>query len=96
MVIAMAICAMGIVFMIGGPLFQSLAIWLLWGWYFIPLGCPQISYGVVVAVNFIVCMLLTAGASPYPHEQIQKTIEREVAHNIVLPGLALILGWTFR
>ena len=92
---AAALCIASIVAMVAVPLIEGGVIWLLWGWYLVPLGIQRISFGSIVAIGFIVT-ILTAHLSPYPHDEMPKVIERMVVNGLFLPGVALLFGWALK
>lgn len=85
---------LGFVIVIAGGLFESWVIWLLWEWHLVPLGLPQASFGAAVAVNFIVS-ILTSHAAPYPSDDKKAQMKRMLS-GILLPVVALLIGWALR
>lgn len=51
-------------------LYQGWAIWMLWGWFVVPFGAPQIT----VAWAMGLCILLNSvrlKANPFKHEEVE-------------------------
>jgi len=94
-------------FMVGLALIVACALWggfaasVLWGWFVVPLGVPEVS--VLHAMGLTLALRALAGFSGKP--QPAKTEDKMVALRAlgrvlsvatVAPGAALAIGWVVR
>jgi hypothetical protein len=82
-------------------LWGGFAASVLWGWFVVPLGVPEVS--MLHAVGLMLALRALAGFSgkPQPDKPEDKMVAlrvlgRVLAVAIVTPGLALAVGWVVR
>lgn len=94
-------------FMVGLALIVACALWggfavsVLWGWFVVPLGVPEVS--TLHAMGLTLAMRALAGFSgkPQPAKHEDKMVSlralgRVLAVATIAPALALAVGWVVR
>jgi hypothetical protein len=68
--------------------YDGFVVWVLWGWFVVPLGVPQIGVAWAIGVSVLVGVL---APTPPPAPDGKRT--DHFAAVAFKPALALLIGW---